>query len=300
MKRFLVLAVAFILTIGAYSFAHAQDPIDDCFNHLAAQDYQKAIISGQQAVSLYPTSFTANFCLGRAYYQTGQLDLALNSFKKAEMYATSKQYLAAAYGWLGMTYNNKGDLDNALFYYDKSLKLDIELGDKEGEADDLNNIAVIYREKGEFDKALSYYEKSLSLSSEKGKADTYNNIALIYGGKGEYAKAVSYFKKALAISTRYGNYHASGEYMLNLGDTYREMKDFNNAYYYLQEGLKMVKKVGDKYWEATGYKYLGWYFQDKGDKKLAKDYLTKAYAMFKSIGAEADAQDALYSLEELK
>ncbi len=300
MKRFLVLAVAFILTIGVYSFANAQGAINDCFNYLIAQDYQDAITAGQQAVSLYPNSFSANICLGRAYYRTGQLNLALNSFKKAAMYATSRQDLATVYNWLGETYRDKGDLDNALFYDEKSLRLEIELGDKKSEANDLNNMAEIFTKKGEFDKALSYYEKSLSLSSEKGKAATYNNIGVIYYYEKEYPKAVDYLKKAIKIYTRYGNYHESGIIMLNLGNIYREARDFDNSYYYLQEGLKMVKKVGDKYWEAIGYGYLGWYFRDKGNKKLAKDYLTKAYEIFKSIGAESGAQAALDSLEKLK
>ncbi len=300
MKRFLVLVVSFVLTIGVYSFAHAQDPINDCFNYLAAQDYQDAITAGQQAVNLYPNSFSAHICLGIAYYQTGQFDLALDSLKKAEMYATSRRYLAAAYNWLGMTYDKKGDLDNALFYDEKSLKLAIELGNKKREASDLNNIALIFQEKGEPDKALSYFEKSLSLVSEKDKATVYNNIAMVYDDKGEYAKAVSYYKKAIAIDTRYGNYRASGIHMLNLGNAYREMKDFNNAYYYLQEGIKMEKKVGDKDWEAMGYQYLCWYYRDKSNNKLAKDYLTKAYTMFKSIGAESQAQYALFELGEIK
>jgi tetratricopeptide (TPR) repeat protein len=64
------------------------------------------------------------------------------------------------------------------------------------------------------------------------------------------------------------------------------MKDYEKAEKYLLEGLEGVKKVGDKYWEAYGYKYLGWLYRDKGDKKTAKDYLTRAYDLFKSIGAE--------------
>ncbi len=292
MKRFLVLAFAFILTIGVYSFAYAQDPIDECFNYLAAQDYHRAIASGQQAVSLYPNNISANICLGRAYYYTGQLDLALNSLKQAAMYATSEQNLAATYSWLGVTYAKKGDLNNALAYNNKALALYKELGDKKGEAYELNDLAQVFRDKGEFDKALNYYEKSLSLSSEKDKANVYNNIAMVYGDKKEYPKVVSYLKKAIAIDTRYGNYQASGADILNLGYTYKKMKDFNKAYHYLQEGLKMVKKVGDKYWEATGYRYLGSYFKDKGNKKLAEDYFTKAYTMFRSIGALSDAADA--------
>ncbi len=286
MKRFLVLVVAFTLTFGVYSFAYAQNPIDECFNYVAAQDYHRAIASGQQAVSLYPNNFAANFCLGEAYYLTGQVNLALNSLKKAAMYATSKQDLAAAYNLLGITYEKKYNLDNALFYEEKALKLAIVLGDKKGEALDLNNIASIFQKKFEFDKALSYYEKSLSLESEKDKAIAYNNIGAIYEHKKEYPKAVNYLKKALAIDTRYGNYRSSGIDMINLGYIYMKMKDYNNAYYYLQEGVKMEKKVGDKYWEAKGYQDLAMYYISNGDnKKLVEDYWNKASEILKSIGA---------------
>ncbi len=218
------------------------------------------------------------------------------------MYAKDTQHLAPIYNLLGSTYSRKGDLDNALLYFANSLKLYIKLGDKKNKSANYNNIAEILMEKGEFDKALRYFEKSLSLSSEKDKAPTYNNIALVYDYKKEYAKAMSYYKKALEIYTRYANHQARGTVMLNLGNTYTNIKDFKNAYHYLKEGLKIVKKVGDKYWEAYGYKYLGlyFYFQNNGYENLAKDALTKAYTIFQSIGAQLQAQDTLYVLEMLK
>jgi len=35
--------------------------------------------------------------------------------------------------------------------------------------------------------------------------------------------------------------------MLNLGDAYTDLKNFSEAQYYLQKGLLMVQKLGDKY-----------------------------------------------------
>jgi len=78
------------------------------------------------------------------------------------------------------------------------------------------------------------------------------------------------------------------------------MKDYEKAEKYLLEGVEGVKKVGDKYWEATGYYYLGSLYKDKGDKKTAKDYLARAYNLFKSIGAERNAMVVLVSLRELE
>jgi len=78
------------------------------------------------------------------------------------------------------------------------------------------------------------------------------------------------------------------------------MKDYEKAEKYISEGIEGVKKVGDKYGEATGYGYLGLLYKDKGDKKTAKDYLTRAYNLFKSIGAERDAEEALSAIRELE
>ncbi len=87
--------------------------------------------------------------------------------------------------------------------------------------------------------------------------------------------------------------------MLNLGDTYSKIKDYEKAKYYLREGLKRVQKVGDKYWEASGYEYFGNYYRNIGDKKSAKEYYNTAYQIYKSIGAEGDASRILSLIAEL-
>jgi tetratricopeptide (TPR) repeat protein len=111
---------------------------------------------------------------------------------------------------------------------------------------------------------------------------------------------VEYFQKAIEIDRGYGDYHRVSTSKLNLGNTYREMKDYEKAEKYILEGLEGVKKVGDKYWEAYGYKYLGLLCTDKQDKKTAKDYLTRAYNLYKSIGVEEDAEEVLSKMQELE
>jgi tetratricopeptide (TPR) repeat protein len=299
MKINMFLVMIFILFLTGISYA--QEEIEECAYYLKAGDYQRAIEACQRAVELYPKNVDAYLYLGVAYNQTGQIDLAIDNLKKAESYATKDEDLMFIYNFLGLNYEKKGDLDNALFYYSKSLYLAKILGNREMEASGLSNIANIFRKKGDLNRALEYYEESLRLKTdEKGKATTYNNIALIYLNKGNYKRAIEYFKKSIEIAERYGDYHKSGIIMLNLGDVYRRVKDFKNAYYYLSEGLKRVQKVGDKYWEGTGLAYLGWYFRDKGDIKSAKEYLNSAYEIFKSIGAEKDASAVLETLSKLE
>jgi tetratricopeptide (TPR) repeat protein len=301
MKKAFSLLFIILSLLAFKNFAFAQPEVDACYNFRKAGDYKRSIEAGKRAVQKYPNNIDAHFCLGASYYAIGEFRLALEHMKRAESLASNRQDLMHIYNRIGMIYDSMGYLDDALFYYSRSLSLARDLGNKNMQAAVLNNIALIYRYKGELDKALGYYEESLRLiTDEKAKATIYNNIALIYEDKGDYQKAVEYFQKAIEISERYGDYHGASQWKLNLGNTYRKMKDYEKAEKYISEGLEGVKRVGDKYWEAAGYGYLGLLYRDKGDKKTAKDYLTRAYNLFKSIGAEGDAKEVLSEIQKLE
>ena len=63
---------------------------------------------------------------------------------------------------------NKGDLGKALDYFERSLKICEELGDKLGMGYSLNNIGVVHYDKGDYKKAEEHLEKSLSIQKEIG------------------------------------------------------------------------------------------------------------------------------------
>ena len=65
-------------------------------------------------------------------------------------------------------HSNKGDYDTALDYYDRSLAIEEELGDKSGMGYNLNNIGVVHHNKGDYKKATEYLEKSLPIHKEIG------------------------------------------------------------------------------------------------------------------------------------
>jgi len=301
MRKALSLLFIILSLLAFKNFAFAQPEVDACYNFLKAGDYRRSIEAGKVAVQKYPNNIDAHYCLGISYRMVGEFKLALEHLKRAERLTSDKEDLMYIYNQIGIIYDSVDYLDDALLYYSRSLSLARDLENESMQASVLNNIGLIYERKGELDKALEYYEESLRLQTdEKEKANTYNNIAIIHYKKGNYQKAVEYIQKAIEIGERYGDYHRVSQRKLNLGDTYREMKDYEKAEKYILEGLEGVKKIGDKYWEAVGYKYLGWLYTDKGDKKTAKDYLTRAYDMFKYLGAEEDAEEVLSEIQKLE
>ena len=174
------------------SHSHVETPIEECWTFNNNKDYKRAIESGKLAIEKYPDNSEAYRCLGTAYYNTGELNLAYENIKKAESLTNDKEGLMDIYKQIGEILHKMGRLDDALLYYNKALKLiedsEIEnLNDKnpnnrvnriyeelmEGDRIEiLNNIALIYEEKGQLDKALNYYRESLSLTTDKEKKAT--------------------------------------------------------------------------------------------------------------------------------
>jgi tetratricopeptide (TPR) repeat protein len=115
-------------------------------------------------------------------------------------------------GNIGLIYKAKGDLNKALEYLKDALDIDVEVGYRQGEANQLGNIGLIYKAKGELDKALEYLKDALNIDVEvgyrQGEANQLGNIGLIYKAKGDLNKALEYHQEALkihrGIGYRYG------------------------------------------------------------------------------------------------
>lgn len=85
----------------------------------------------------------------------------------------------------------------------------------------------------------------------KGKL---NNIALIHHSRGEYAEAVRLLREALEIDRRQGDSHGAAKWQLNLGFVLKDQGDLPGAKRELTAGLKAIQMVGDRDWEAAGFR----------------------------------------------
>ena len=115
----------------------------------------------------------------------------LLDFGDEQFYAGAK---IKAYHLMGVSNYLKSDYPKALDYYQRSIKINKELGNKKASASTMNNIGIIYKQQGDFPKALEYYQLSLKIQEEigdkKGIASTINNIGIIYKQQGDDSKAL--------------------------------------------------------------------------------------------------------------
>ncbi|MGB3238112.1 MAG: CHAT domain-containing tetratricopeptide repeat protein, partial [Geitlerinemataceae cyanobacterium] len=103
---------------------------------------------------------------------------------------------------IGGVYDALEEKQKALEYYEQSLPLRREVGDRAGEAVTLNNIGAVYFALGE-KKALEYYQQSLPLfqavGDRAGEANTLRNIALTERDLGNLQTALTQIQAAITI-----------------------------------------------------------------------------------------------------
>jgi len=77
-----------------------------------------------------------------------------------------------------MAFSDMSQISEAIASHEKSLMIDKELGNVNGEATDLNNLGVAYQQIGDYTKAYSCFEQANTLFIRAGDRDG-EGVALI-------------------------------------------------------------------------------------------------------------------------
>jgi len=196
---------------------------------------------------------------------------------------------ARALNNIGQIYKVKGDYDTALRYWEQSLAIYQELGDRQGEGTTLNNISQIYQAKGDYNTALRYLEQSLGIVQEigdrQGEGTTLNNIGLIYHSKDDYDTALGYYEKSLGISQEIGDRRGEGSTLNNISQIYQARGDYDTALRYLEQSLGIGQEIGDIAGLATTLNNMGAMLFEQERFEEAIPLLVQAYQILQQIGS---------------
>ena len=146
-----------------------------------------------------------------------------------------------------------------------------------------NMIAEIYWEHNYFDEAINYYQKSLklneSLSNENAIAMINSNMALIYTDKGDFDKALKYFK--VTLSTRKANREKIGTIsaLINISVVLNNLKRYDESVIHLLEALDYAREMNDEKQMCSCYGMLSETYQKSGNSEKSLYY----YGLYKSF-----------------
>jgi len=178
--RLLVASLTFFLVIfSTYSQEVSRDSIAKIKeyqltsrNALSANDFEKAIISINQANSL-ATKLNDDELKADIYLDLAELHYTIHNYEKAESETinaitflkdkNNKSSIAKAYFLYGKILIEKGNLMDAEGHLKKADKIYSELNDEIGRANSIFSYGLLELKKGNPKEAINYFEASLSL-----------------------------------------------------------------------------------------------------------------------------------------
>ncbi|MGK7928781.1 MAG: tetratricopeptide repeat protein [Spirulina sp.] len=201
---------------------------------------------------------------------------------------------------LGNAYDSLGDYEKTIDYYQQSLTIAREIGDRSGEGGSLCNIGNTYHTLGQYQKALEYYEQAFiileSIKHREFIANTLTGLGNVYGSLGDYQKAIDYHKQSLTIAKEMGSRSGESSSLGGLGSVYSSLGDYEKAIDYHHQSLNIAREIGDRSEEENSLKNLGIAYNSLGQHQKAIDYQKQSLTIAREIGDRSGEEKSLGSL----
>ncbi len=157
---------------------------------------------------------------------------------------------AKALNGAGVLATNQGDYSAARAYYEQSLEVRREVGDRLGIAASLNNLGIMAREQGDYAAARTHLEQSLEIQREIGARQdisrSLGNLGNVASDLGDYAAARAYFEQSLKIFREIGDRQSISNSLWGLGNVALNHADFAASRAYYEQSLEIKREIGNR------------------------------------------------------
>ena len=191
---------------------------------------------------------------------------------------------------VGLMYLYRKLNDYAMEYFEKAHH-NAELSDNQTYiAFSFIYIARAFSQKKQYNKAIEYYEKVIKIGQVNNYptilASAMNETSFLFLKTGENKKALQYAKDCIKIKK-------TDQRIFSLGDTYRYLKMYDSAYFYLNQACLSP----NIHTARSAYQALYYISQEEKDYKKAVEYSNKLWFYQDSIG-KTDRNKALIEMQE--
>ena len=191
---------------------------------------------------------------------------------------------------IGLMYLYRKLNDYAMEYFEKAHH-NAELSDNQTYiAFSFIYIARAFSQKKQYNKAIEYYEKAIKIGQVNNYptilASAMNETSFLFLKTGENKKALQYAKDCIKIKK-------TDQRIFSLGDTYRYLKMYDSAYFYLNQACLSP----NIHTARSAYQALFYISQEEKDYKKAVEYSNKLWFYQDSIG-KTDRNKALIEMQE--
>jgi tetratricopeptide (TPR) repeat protein len=210
-------SICLLFTLGAYQRNH---------------DWRDALTLWTDAVEKSPKHARAQYNLGTAFHERGQVEKAVIHYSKA---VEQKRNYHEAYVNLGNAKRDLGRFRESLAHYQEALVI------QPRSAKAHNGLGVILLHLGNVENAAVHFRKAIRLGEELGEelAEAYTNLGIVLGMQGHYEESIAHHEKALRIASGFAEAH------LNLGEALRGAGRLDDAVARYQLAVKLKPELAE-------------------------------------------------------
>ncbi|MEM6893126.1 MAG: sensor histidine kinase [Bacteroidota bacterium] len=246
--------------------------------------------------------FLYNVINSRVVAMQGNFDLVFAVYEDHEQDKSigKTDDLMFLYTTMGACDARRGNLVEALRWYQKVLELCESKTDKSCLAMGYTSVATIHFALENYDKVKDYSIKSYNIADSTGntlvKTRASTNTAVAFLELKEYEEAEKWFLKNLSIKDQdtlsiYTNYN-------NMGVLYEELKEYDKAISYLEKALNISKRWRNEQGQARAYINLARNHNRKGSNRKAEELYAIGIEKTKAFGTLNNLSDAYLSLSQ--
>ena len=146
---------------------------------------------------------------------------------------------------IGVYYRNKGNLIEAVSYFNVAVDALQKSNDLEGLGFTYNSLAALYKNQSESSLAIEYCQKAINIfekmNNKKGIAYAYNNLADIYKEQSNFTTALAYAKKSLVLSETVKDKQGIFYSNFNVAEIYQQQKQYDKALSHQLTNLQLAE-----------------------------------------------------------
>jgi tetratricopeptide (TPR) repeat protein len=215
---------------------------------------------------------------------------AQKAFKLAKK-LDANEILANCYNDLGTLSIKSGEVEKAVEYYKRGLKIAIENKDVGAATQLYNNLCEVYLNTGQFQEGFTIAQEGLKFDEKTGNLYGIAWIKLMLAyyafNMGDPPKAISLVHEVITLDKKIGYTSHLPYAMLALGFAYHWLGEWDKSLQLLTDAFELAKKVGEYQFAGSAALGLGELYMDMGKYAKAEQFLKEGNNIVEKAGDKA-------------